>query len=62
MERCSEGFIKLDRDFNPDYIDKTPLPAEGISAVWKYKMIYLYKDEVVGEWSDEVTTTVYGNV
>lgn len=56
------GFKKLDRDFNPDYIDKSALPDAGKSAVWKYKMIYLFKDEVVGSWSDEVTVTVYGNV
>jgi len=56
------GLKFLDKDFSPDYIDKSPLPAAGVSAVWKYKMIYLYKDEVVGNWSDEVSTTVYGNV
>ena len=56
------GFVKLDRDFSPDYIDKSPLPALGNSAVWKYKMIYINKDEVAGNYSDEAVVTVYGNV
>jgi len=57
-----KGFVKLERDFSPDYIDKFPLPAAGASAVWKYKMIYIFKDEVVGSYSEEVVVTVYGNV
>ncbi len=56
------GWKKLDRDFNPDYIDKTDLPLVGTSKVWKYKMIYIYKDEIVGAWSVEISITVYGNV
>jgi hypothetical protein len=56
------GFSKLDRDMRPDYIDKSNLPAAGITAVWKYKMIYLLKDEVIGNWSDVVTVTVHGEV
>ncbi|HLG36094.1 MAG TPA: hypothetical protein VI757_14540 [Bacteroidia bacterium] len=56
------AWVKLDRDFSPDYIDKSDLPPAGQSAVWKYKMIYIYKDEVAGSFSDEVVVTVYGNV
>ena len=56
------GFKFLDKDFNPDYLDKSALPAAGTSAVWKYKMIYLFQDEQVGNWSEEVVITVYGNV
>jgi hypothetical protein len=56
------AFTKLDRDMKPDFIDKADLPAAGTSAVWKYKMIYLFNDETVGSWSDEVVVTVYGNV
>lgn len=55
-------WVKLDRDFNPDYIDKSELPPAGQSATWKYKMIYLYKDEPVGSYSDEVSVAVQGNV
>lgn len=56
------GYQKLDRDLSPDYIDKSPLPPAGQSAVWKYKMIYIYKDEPVGQYSEEVAVTVYGAV
>jgi len=56
------GFVKLDRDMRPDYIDKSPLPAAGVSAVWRYKMIYLMNDEVAGSWSDLVSVTVHGEV
>jgi hypothetical protein len=57
-----QGFAKLDRDMMPDYIDKSALPALGISATWRYKMIYLLNDEVMGSWSDEVSITVHGEV
>lgn len=53
---------KLDKDFSPDYTDKSDLPAVGVSAVWIYKMIYIYKDEVVGSYSNEVSVTVQGQV
>ncbi len=56
------GWQKLDIDTSPDYTDKSPLPPAGQSATWQYKMIYLYKDAVVGQWSDIVTVTVAGNV
>ncbi|GHN01664.1 hypothetical protein WSM22_31530 [Cytophagales bacterium WSM2-2] len=56
------GFVKLDRDMKPDYIDKSQLPAAGMSAVWRYKMIYIKNDEHIGSWSDTVTVTVYGEV
>lgn len=58
----NKGWLKLERDFHPDFIDKAALPPAGQSAVWNYKMIYLYKDEVVGEWSAEQSITVYGSV
>jgi len=61
-KNSGSGYVKLDRDFSPDYIDKSPLPALGTSAVLKYKMIYIYKDEVAGAYSDESVITVYGNV
>ncbi len=61
-KNTGSGWVKLDTDSSPDYTDKTELPPVGQTAVWKYKMIYLYKDAVVGEWSDEVTVTVLGSV
>src|ERR1043165_9818842 len=51
------GYIKLDFDDRPDYIDKSDLPALGTSAVWKYKLIYVFNSEEVGEFSDEVVVT-----
>ena len=56
------GWQRLDKDFSPDFIDKSPLPAVGQSAVWMYKMVYLYKDDIVGSYSDEVSVTVTGQV
>lgn len=56
------GLAKLDRDMRPDFIDKTDLPASGTAAVWRYKMIYLMDDEPIGNWSDVVSVTVYGEV
>lgn len=56
------GFVKLDRDMRPDYIDKSNLPAAGVATLWKYKVIYLMDDEVIGNWSDVVTVTVHGEV
>lgn len=47
-------------DTVPTYIDKEPLPPAGKSEVWQYRMIYHYKDERVGQWSDVVSVTVTG--
>lgn len=54
------GFVMLDKDFMPDYIDNTPMPAAGQIAIWKYRAIYLLRDEKAGQWSDEVSITVTG--
>ncbi len=59
---AGSGFVKLDRDMRPDYIDKSDLPASGTAAVWRYKIIYLMDDEPIGNWSDAVSVTVYGEV
>ena len=58
----TKGWVKLERDFHPDFTDKAPLPPVGQTAVWNYKMIYLFADEIVGSWSDETAVTVYGSV
>jgi len=50
------------RNMRPDYIDKSDLPPVGISKVWKYKMMYLFDDEPVGNWSTEAAVTVCGEV
>jgi len=57
-----KGFQKLDRDMIPDYLDKSPLPPEGQSVVWRYRMIYLVNDEPIGSWSEVVSVTVHGSV
>lgn len=54
------GFAMLDRDFVPDFIDNSPMPDRGQSAVWMYRASYLINDEKVGVWSDIVTITVAG--
>ena len=54
------GFMKLERITQTSYTDLTPLPAANVAVVWHYKMIFLYKDEVVGAYSDVVSITVNG--
>jgi len=54
------GFVALDKDFSPDFIDNSPMPAAGESAVWKYRAIYLVGDDKVGLISDIVSITVAG--
>ena len=54
------GFVMLDRDFVPDFIDNSPMPERGQSAIWMYRASYLINDEKVGVWSDIVTITVAG--
>lgn len=50
----------LEFDLHPHYPDRSPLPAAGQSAIWKYKAIYRLGDERVGQWSDEVSVSVMG--
>lgn len=52
-----EGFVFLDRDINPNFIDPAPLPV-GQSAIWKYQVMYFIKDTKVGDWSDVASITV----
>lgn len=55
-----KGFVTLDKDFSPDFIDNSPMPAQGESAVWKYRASYLVGDDKVGIMSDIVSVTVAG--
>lgn len=57
-----QGFRKAERDLSSPFVDRHDLPAAGQSAVWKYKLIYVFKDEQVGRWSDEASVTVVGTV
>jgi hypothetical protein len=54
------GFITLDKDLHPDFIDNSTMPTQGESQIWKYRAMYLYNDDKVGLWSDVVTATVAG--
>jgi len=56
----ADPFTFLAIDTIPDYDDTAALPAPGQSAVWKYKAIYRFGDERVGQWSDEVSIVVMG--
>jgi hypothetical protein len=47
-----KGFVLLTYTISTDYADLSPLPAAGVSAVWKYKGIYRLNDQQVGQWSD----------
>ncbi len=52
------GFIPFDKDFIPNYVDNSAMPATGESAVWRYRAAYLLNDDLVGQWSDIVTISV----
>ncbi len=52
------GYFLLKTVTKSIYVDKTELPPAGTSAIWKYKLVYLYKDVQVGKWSSEIITTV----
>lgn len=50
------GFAFLAVDTEPDYLDTFAFPPSP--AKWKYKAVYLIKDEQVGKFSLEVAITV----
>jgi hypothetical protein len=58
VDRGSGAWVFLATDNYPNYTDNSPLPATGTAAVWKYRAIYKYDDEVAGDWSDVVSITV----
>jgi hypothetical protein len=41
----AKGFVQLTITTNPDFADPSPLPAAGVSAVWKYKAVYRLNDQ-----------------
>ena len=53
-----KGFVLLNFDTTPGYIDTAPMPAA--LTKWKYKAIYRVGDQRVGLWSNEATLTVGG--
>lgn len=55
------NFNKLDRDYKPDFTDKTDLPAPTTAEVWYYRLIYLINEtEPIGQWSDVQSISVAG--
>jgi hypothetical protein len=58
----TSNYSYLAFDSHPNYTDKAPLPANGTSQVWYYKIIYRQHDEQVGKWSNEVAVTVTGAI
>lgn len=62
-DRVGNGkFERINIDFQPNYIDKYPLPTPGTSEVWAYKAIYRKGDDQVGQWSSVKTISVSGAV
>lgn len=51
---------RLATDMSPNFIDPSPLPPKGTSVVWRYRVIYIQKDQHVGQWSEMVSITVTG--
>ncbi len=63
IQKSNDGinFSKLDRDYKPDYIDKSDLPAPATAEVWFYRIIYLVNEtEHQGQWSDVQKISVGG--
>jgi hypothetical protein len=54
------NFSKLDKDYKPDYPDKSDLPEATKAEKWFYKLIYLVNDEHIGQWSDIQSIAVGG--
>lgn len=63
IQKSKDGinFSRLDRDYKPDFIDKSDLPAPAKAEVWYYKLIYLTNEtEPIGQWSDVQSVSVAG--
>lgn len=52
------GFVFLNQDTTPGYIDTMPMPATP--AKWTYRAIFYLNDAPVGLWSDPVSILVGG--
>ena len=52
------GFVMIDKDLHPNFVDNSPMPSHGTSATWKYRAMYLYNGDSVGLWSEIVSTVV----
>ena len=54
------GYQQLAKSYTHRFIDTSPLPLKGICKLWKYCVIYLLKDEMVGSWSEEIEVVARG--
>ena len=50
------GFVLVGVSMHPNFLDTTPLPVAA--TLWKYRAVYIIKEEMVGQWSDDVKITV----
>ena len=56
------GFVFLNVSNGPNYIDNSALPASGVEVIWRYKIIYRYKNVQIGNWSNTISVAVKGSV
>ncbi len=57
-----KGYLLLTVSTTANYTDISALPIMGSGEVWKYKIIYVYKNVPIGNWSNECTISVIGHV
>jgi hypothetical protein len=55
-----KGMVALDKTKNVHYVDNSTLPEAGVTALWKYQMIYWYADARAGAWSAIMEIAVKG--
>jgi hypothetical protein len=53
-----KGFLLLDKDSTPNFIDTAPFPSTPIK--WTYRAIFRVGDSRVGIWSNPVSIIVGG--
>ena len=56
------GFVFLNVSTSANFTDTAALPAVGVEVIWKYKVIYRYKNAQIGNWSATISVAVKGSV
>jgi len=56
------GFVLLNVSTIPNFTDMSVLPAAGVDVLWRYKIIYRYKNAQIGNWSATLSVAVKGSV
>ncbi|MCG3164980.1 MAG: hypothetical protein POELPBGB_00740 [Bacteroidia bacterium] len=54
------GWVKIDFDGKPNYLDKSDMPPAGTTQQWTYRLRYVKNEVEIGEFSVEQTITVSG--